>query len=88
MSTIDATQKLSFVARQSRVIDGTLSLEYKNQKSGIISLFDATGKEVKTLTLTQSNGTANIDVSTLPKGMYVAVLKHQTQVAVIKVQIQ
>lgn len=88
LSTIEASQKLQFFAKQNRVVDGILSLEYKNQKSGVISLFDTTGKAVRTITLNNSNGTANIDVSNLPKGMYIAVLKQQTQVAVLKVQIQ
>lgn len=88
LGTTDLNAKFSFALKQNPVKNGVAIVEYHNSPNAALSVFDATGKKVKNITLVGSNGTESIDVSGLSKGVYMLLLTSQNQAAVTKMLIQ
>lgn len=88
LGTTNLNAKFSFALKQNPVKNGVAIVEYQNSPNAALSVFDATGKKVKNITLAGSNGTESIDVSGLSKGVYMLLLTSQNQAAVTKMLIQ
>lgn len=88
LSTTDPSSKITFALKQNPVQNGSAQVVYHNVKDATVSVFDTTGKAVKTVKLSNANGTESIDVSGLAKGLYMLMLKSENQVAVTKMIVQ
>lgn len=82
------SDKIEFGLVQNPVKNGVATFEFNNAKNAQVSVFDTNGKLIRNISLKSNSGRETADVSSLPKGVYVVVLKSLNQVAVTKMLVQ
>jgi hypothetical protein len=88
LATTEQSSQMTFALKQNPVQNGVAQVEYHNVKDATVEIFDTTGKNIKKVKLSNTNGSESIDVSGLAKGMYFLILKSQSQAAVTKMIIK
>lgn len=82
------TADVSLALLQNPVSNGTAKLRYSNAKNGTLSIYDLSGKLVKTVSLKTNAMDLDLDVRGLNAGMYLIQLKTENGTAVTKMIIR
>lgn len=80
--------KVSISLLQNPATNGIAKVKYSNAKNGIISLYDLSGKLLKTVKVAKDNGEETISINGQKSGMYLVQLKSDSGVAVTKMIVQ
>lgn len=84
LSTIESANKIGFQLAQNPVKNGKAVFSYQNVRKAQVKIFDAQGKAVLTAAIQGTSGLLELDVTSLPKGVYMAVLQTEGQAALTK----
>lgn len=75
---------VSLLLTQNPVLNGIANLRYTNAENGTISVYDLSGKAIKTFKTNKNSGDESISVNGLQSGIYLIQLKSEKGVAVTK----
>lgn len=69
---------------QNPVKNGVVTLDFSNASNGVITIFDSSGKSLKSVSLKKENGSETIDVSGFSKGLYWVKLQSDKEIQPLK----
>ncbi len=78
------TNEVSLELMQNPVTNGVANLRYANAKGGTITVFDFSGKIIKTVSVKQNDGDVQMMMNELPAGNYLIQLRAEKGNAVVK----
>lgn len=81
---VNASKQTSLTV-QNPVTNGELKVKYANAKGGVITVFDATGKQVQTFKVNGTSDAETFRLDGVKTGMYVVQLKSDSGTSVAKV---
>ncbi|MDO5614835.1 MAG: chitobiase/beta-hexosaminidase C-terminal domain-containing protein [Cruoricaptor ignavus] len=85
---INANNKTQLQIVQNPATNGELKVKYANAKDGTITMFDVSGRLVKTFKLSNNSGTENFSINGLKSGVYILQLKSDNGNTTAKVMIK
>lgn len=75
---------VSLIITENPVSNGIAKIRYSNAKNGELSIYDLSGKELKTVKISKDNGDENISINGLKSGIYIMQLKSEKGMAAAK----
>jgi len=84
LDEVNGNNKVSLKILQNPVLNGTANIRFSNAKNGTISVYDFSGKIIKTVKLSKNEGEECISVSGLAAGNYILQLKSEKGSATAK----
>jgi len=82
--TTSQKDEISLVLTKNPVVSEVAELNYSNAKGGTISVYDFSGKILKSVKLSKNEGVENIDVNNFAAGTYIVQLRAQNGNATTK----
>ncbi len=79
-----AKNEVSLIVTQNPATNGVANIRYTNAKNGTLSIYDISGKLVKTLSTEKEKGDETISINGLKSGVYIIQLKSDKGVAASK----
>lgn len=84
----NSKNNVSLTIIQNPIVNGIANIRYNNAKNGTISIYDLSGKIVKTDQIKTDHGDQKISVNELKSGIYIVQLKSEKGIATTKMIIK